>query len=82
MGGPAWQALITDIVPQQDRGKVLGLMGTIMGIASLPGPALGGYLYERNPNTLLALGAGLETLVIPVILLFVKEPKREEKVPQ
>ena len=82
MGGPAWQALITDIVPQEDRGKVLGLMGTITGIASLPGPALGGYLYESNPNTLLALGAGLEALVIPMILLFVKEPKREEKVPQ
>ncbi len=82
MGGPTWQAMITDIVPQQDRGKVLGLMGTITGIASLPGPALGGYLYERNPNTLLALGAGLEALVIPMILLFVKEPKKEEKVPQ
>lgn len=82
MGGPAWQALITDIVPQADRGKVLGLMGTITGIASLPGPALGGYLYESNPNTLLALGAGLEALVIPMILLFVKEPKSEEKVPQ
>ena len=82
MGGPAWQALITDIVPQKDRGKVLGLMGTITGIASLPGPALGGYLYESNPNTLLALGAGLEALVIPIILLFVKEPKSEEKVPQ
>ncbi len=80
MGGPAWQALITDIVPQADRGKVLGLMGTITGIASLPGPALGGYLYESNPNTLLALGAGLEALVIPIILLFVKEPKSEEKV--
>jgi len=80
MGGPAWQALITDIVPQADRGKVLGLMGTITGIASLPGPALGGYLYESNPNTLLALGAGLEALVIPMILLFVKEPKSEEKV--
>jgi len=79
MGGPAWQALITDIVPQADRGKVLGLMGTITGIASLPGPAIGGYLYESNPNTLLALGAGLEALVIPMILLFVKEPKREEK---
>ena len=82
MGGPAWQALITDIVPQADRGKVLGLMGTITGIASLPGPAIGGYLYESNPNALLALGAGLEALVIPMILLFVKEPKREEKVSQ
>ena len=74
--------MITDIIPQQDRGKVLGLMGSITGLASLPSPALGGYLYERNPNTLLALGAGLEALVIPIILLFVKEPTKEKKVSQ
>jgi len=77
MGGPAWQALIADIVPQRDRGKVLGLMGTITGILSLPSPAIGGYLYVYDPNVLLALGAGLEALAIPLILFLVKEPKKK-----
>lgn len=78
MGGPAWQALIADIVPPRDRGKVLGLMGTITGILSLPGPAIGGYLYVYNPHILLGLGAGLEALAIPLIILFVKEPKKKD----
>jgi len=77
MGGPAWQALVADIVPQRDRGKVMGMMGTINGIIGLPGSYIGGYLYDYNPNLLLILGAGLEALAIPIILLFVREPKRE-----
>ncbi|MGD2142003.1 MAG: MFS transporter, partial [Candidatus Bathyarchaeota archaeon] len=76
MGGPAWQALISDLVPPRDRGKVMGLMGTITGLIGLPGPLLGGYLYDINPNQLLSIGAGLEALSIPIILLFVKEPRK------
>ena len=77
MGGPAWQALIADIVPQRDRGKVMGLMGTVSGIIGLPGSYLGGVMYDKDPNMLLAVGAGLEALAIPLILLFVREHKGE-----
>jgi len=75
MGGPAWQALIADIVPPRDRGKVMGLMGTVTGLIGLPGSYIGGYLYDFNPNLLLALGSGLEALSIPIILFFVREHK-------
>lgn len=80
MGGPAWQALVADIVPSRDRGKVMGLMGTLTGIIDIPSSYIGGYVYEYNPDFLLALGAGLEVLAIPIILLFVKEPKKEAPV--
>ncbi|RLI10488.1 MFS transporter, partial [Candidatus Bathyarchaeota archaeon] len=69
-------ALVADLVPQRDRGKVMGLMATITGLISLPGSYLGGYLYDYNPHLLLAVGSTLEALSIPIILLFVKEPKR------
>jgi len=77
MGGPAWQALIADIVPPRDRGKVMGLMGTVTGLIGMPGSYIGGYLYDFNPNLLLALGSGLEALSIPIILFFVKEKRPE-----
>ncbi len=77
MGGPAWQALIADIVPPRDRGKVMGLMGTVTGLIGLPGSYMGGYLYDFNPNLLLALGSGLEALSIPIILFFIKERRPE-----
>lgn len=75
MGGPAWQALIADIVPPRDRGKVMGLMGTVTGLIGLPGSYIGGYLYNFNPDLLLAVGSGLEALSIPIILLFIRERK-------
>lgn len=76
MGGPAWQALIADLVPSKDRGKVMGLMGTVTGIIGLPGSYLGGYMYDRNPDQLLLVGSILEALSIPIILLFFREPKK------
>ncbi len=75
MGGPAWQALIADIVPSKDRAKIMGLMGTISGVVGLPGSLIGGYLYDHDPNMLLLVGSLLEALSIPIILLFVREPK-------
>ncbi|NIN64180.1 MAG: MFS transporter, partial [Anaerolineae bacterium] len=77
MGGPAWQALIADIVPSKDRAKIMGLMGTISGVVGLPGSLLGGYLYDRDPSMLLLAGSLLEALSIPIILLFVREPKSQ-----
>ena len=64
MGGPAWQALIADIVPPRDRGKVMGFMGTVTGLIGLPGSYIGGYLYDFNPNLLLVLG--LTSIVSPI----------------
>jgi len=77
MGGPAWQALIADIVPQRDRGKVMGLMATVSGIIGLPGSYMGGVMYDRDPNMLLAAGAVLEAMAVPLILFFVREHKGE-----
>jgi len=79
MGGPAWQALVADIVPQKDRGKVMGMMGTITGIVGLPGSYLGGVMYDRNPNQLLMIGAALEVLAIPLIFFFVKDPTKRKQ---
>jgi MFS family permease len=77
MGGPAWNSLLADLVPAKDRGKVMGLMGTISGLLSLPGSIIGGYMYEKNPDLLLISGSLLEALSIPIILLFIKDPKNK-----
>lgn len=40
------QAIIADIVSARDRGKYMGPMGAIFGIASVAGPLLGGWFTE------------------------------------
>lgn len=75
IGDPAWQALIADLVPSKDRGKVMGFMGTVSGLLSLPGSAIGGYVYSFNPGLVLLVGSILEALQVPIVLFFVKDVK-------
>jgi len=80
MGGPSWQALIADIVPRRDRGKVMGLMGTLTGLINLPAPILGAYVWESlGPGILLLSGGVLGFVVAPLILFFIREPETRQR---
>ena len=39
-------AIITDVFPHTERGKALGLVGTVVSIGYITGPALGGFLID------------------------------------
>jgi EmrB/QacA subfamily drug resistance transporter len=41
------QAIIADIVPASDRGKYLGPLGGIFGLAAVGGPLLGGFFVDH-----------------------------------
>jgi len=76
MGGPAWQSLVADVTSTKDRAKVMGLMGTITGLTGLLAPPLGGYVWEAySPNILMIISIILGLLPIPIIRLYMKEPK-------
>ncbi len=75
-GGSAWLALVADMVPANQRGMVMGLIGTMAGLLSLPGSTLGGYMYDNiapEAPFYVASASGLAALI--VFTLFVKEPK-------
>ncbi len=40
-------AIITQAFPPRDRGKAIGLIGTVVSIGSMAGPILGGFLIQR-----------------------------------
>src|SRR5438132_6020936 len=41
------QAIIADIVPPRDRGRYMGLIGSVFAVASVPGPLLGGFFVDH-----------------------------------
>ncbi|UQE75399.1 MFS transporter [Gordonia sp. PP30] len=70
------QAIVADIVSARDRGKYMGPMGAIFGIASVAGPLLGGWFTEgpgwrwcfwlNVPIGLIALVVAIFALKLPM----------------
>ena len=78
MGGPAWQALVADIIPPDRRGRIMGLMGTLIGLLSLPGTWAGGYLYDYvSPMAPFYTSFGLGVAATLIFMVFVKEPGQD-----
>ncbi|GAB4580947.1 MAG: MFS transporter [Anaerolineales bacterium] len=79
---PAYQSLISKVVPQKSLGIFSGLFYSSVGLVSLPAPWLGAQLWERfNPRVPFMITAGVALLtVIPIWLKF-KVPEKEEPVP-
>jgi len=75
-GGSAWLALVADIVPAKQRGKIMGLIATIAGVLSFPGAWIGGLLWDNvSPRMPFYVAAGSSGLAFIIFSIFVKEPK-------
>lgn len=69
------QAIVADVVPARQRGRYMGIMGSVFGLSSVLGPLLGGFFTEgpgwrwalwfNLPICLLALGVAVLSLRLP-----------------
>lgn len=73
--GPAYQSLISKVVPPERLGTFSGVFDSSRGFLSLPAPWLGAQLWERlNPRVPFLITAAAALLVLPPIWLKFKAP--------
>jgi MFS family permease len=75
---PAYNALLADMIPREKRGRIMGTIGTLNVMATIPASALAGLLYGLDPAYPFAFTIVLGVVVSLIIVFAVKEPKIRE----
>jgi MFS family permease len=81
VGSPAWQAVMSDVVPRRELPRAMMLNGVAFNIARIGGPALGGLVVARaGPGATFVLNA-LTFVVVAVALVRWKRAPRATLLP-
>ena len=76
---PAYQSLISKVVPQNMLGTFNGLFRSSLGLISLPAPYIGALMWENfNPKVPFMITAAVALLSIIPTWLFFKVPEKED----
>ena len=77
---PLSQAIIGDIISPRERGKYQGMMGASFGLASIVGPAAGGFITEHFTwRWLFFVNLPVAVLTLVVIALYMHVPNERRK---
>lgn len=77
---PAYQSLISKVVPQNMLGTFTGLFRSSLGLISLPAPYIGALMWESlNPKVPFMITAVVALLSIIPIWLFFKVPEKQDE---
>lgn len=77
---PLSQAIIGDIISPRERGKYQGMMGASFGLASIFGPAAGGFITDHYSwRWLFFVNLPLALLTLVVIWFFMHVPNERRK---
>jgi MFS family permease len=77
--GPAYNALISKVVPLHLRGTAFGLVSTSIGLISLPAPYIGAVLWERfAPQVPFYMPLVATLLMLPVMWVKFKIDNKED----
>jgi EmrB/QacA subfamily drug resistance transporter len=74
------QAIIADIVPPRQRGKYMGLIGSVFAVASVAGPLLGGFLVDSfSWRWIFYVNMPVGAVAIVIVALRLHLPERHQR---
>jgi MFS family permease len=77
VAGPAHQAMIADILPEEKRADGYGILRVAFNLSVVIGPAIGGLLASRSYLLLFLSDAVISLLTVILIAIFLPETKPE-----
>jgi MFS family permease len=83
LGGPARQAMVVDLLPEDRRADGFGLLRVAVNLAAVGGPILGGLLY-RYSYLILFISDAVSSLITALIVFIVipeTKPKNQDNKP-
>jgi len=77
VGGPASQAMVADIVPEEKRAEAFGVLRVVVNLSWIIGPSIGGFIASRSYLWLFIGDAIASTITAAIIFTSIPETKPE-----
>ncbi|MGA9533784.1 MAG: MFS transporter [Anaerolineales bacterium] len=77
IGGPAYQAMVADLLPREKRAQGYGIIRVAFNLAVTIGPAIGGFLATRSYLMLFVSDALISTITAGLVFFTLPETKPE-----
>ncbi len=75
IGGPAHEAVVADLLPENKRAEGYGIIRVVFNLAVIVAPAVAGFLIAKSYVLLFIVDAIISLLAASVVLLFLPETK-------
>jgi len=77
ISGPAHQAMMADILPEEKRQEGFGLMRVVANLSWIIGPTIGGFIAGRSYLALFIIDAAISCVVAVLFYFLISETKPE-----
>lgn len=78
VGGPAWQAMMADLLPEEKRAEGFGVIRIMFNVAVMFGPMIGGLLAGVSYLLLFSVDAATSFVTAAILVVYLKETRPEK----